>query len=50
MDRNDAYAEQQGGTTGLNGAVTFTWYAAMDRLRLCITSIINWGMTATATV
>ncbi|EDF9719708.1 hypothetical protein B4Q50_16265 [Salmonella enterica subsp. enterica serovar Poona] len=25
MDRNDAYAEQQGGKTGLNGAVTFTW-------------------------
>ena len=25
MDRNDAYAEQQGGHTGLNGAVTFTW-------------------------
>ncbi|EAA5485258.1 hypothetical protein DQD41_06315 [Salmonella enterica subsp. enterica] len=25
FDRNDAYAEQQGGHTGLNGAVTFTW-------------------------
>lgn len=25
FERNDAYAEQQGGKTGLNGAVTFTW-------------------------
>ncbi|WP_458047406.1 outer membrane protein OmpK [Phytobacter sp. AG2a] len=25
FDRNDAYAEQQGGHTGLSGAVTLTW-------------------------
>lgn len=25
FDRNDAYAQQQGGKTGLNGAVTLTW-------------------------
>lgn len=25
FDRNNAYAEQQGGDTGLNGALTFTW-------------------------